>query len=232
MCPSLCPGNRGLCARYVVPPQPFGAAFTKVSRVELKKKLLLNGGFMQVELEYFTRKETAHGANKRLLSKGLIPCVIYSQGKVGINGSVKKVEIEAMMRHLEQNFLPTTIFTLKIEDGKKVKAIVKDIQYKVTTYDVIHIDFLELVENHKVTVKVPIRFLKGNECPGVKAGGFLRPVMAHIRVRCLPKNIPSFFEVDCKDCNFGITKKVSDIQIPKNVECLEKQNDTIVTVCK
>jgi len=187
---------------------------------------------MQVELEYFARKETAHGANKRLLSKGLIPCVIYSQGKVGINGSVKKVEIEAMLRHLEQNFLPTTIFVLKIEGGKKVKAIVKDIQYKVTTYDVMHIDFLELVENHLVTLKVPVRFLRANESVGVKAGGFLRPVMQHIRVRCLPKNIPDFFEVDVKECNFGSTKRVSDIQIPKNVECLEKATDTIVTICK
>ncbi len=71
--------------------------------------------------------------------------------------------------------MPTTVFTLS--DGKKERrAIIKDIQYHLTTYHVSHIDFEELVDNVPVSVKVPVNCIGVADCMGIKFGGFLRQV--------------------------------------------------------
>lgn len=187
---------------------------------------------MEVEVEVFARNAKNKGEAKEHRREGNVPCVIYSSGTVGQNGFIKKEAIETVIRNLEFGFLPTTVFILKDASGKKRKAIIKDIQYKVTTYAILHVDFLELIEDRKVNVKVPLQCLGTVDCVGVKAGGFLRQVLLHVPVRCLPKDIPTHFEVDVKDVDIRHTKRVADIAIPKGVVPLVKATDVVATVVK
>jgi large subunit ribosomal protein L25 len=187
---------------------------------------------MEVEMELFARDVKSKGQTKALRREGKIPCVVYSKGSVGENYTVASEAIEKVLRELEFGFLPTTVFVLKDKAGKKRKAIIKDIQYKVTSYDVLHIDFLELIADQPVNLKVPLQCLGTADCVGIKAGGFLRQVKIHIPVRCLPKNIPSHFEVDVKDVDIRQVKRVSDIRMPKDVVPLVKQQDVVATVVK
>ena len=187
---------------------------------------------MEVEIEIFPRSATNQGETKVLRREGKVPCVLYSKGAIGENGYVTKEAIETVLRELEFGFLPTTVFIIKDKSGKTRKAIIKDIDYKVTTYEVQHIDFLELVEDREIDIKVPVRCLGVIECVGVKAGGFLRQIKQHIAVRCLPKNIPSYFEIDVKDLDIRQVKRLKDIKLPKNVVPLVKPDDVVVTVVK
>jgi large subunit ribosomal protein L25 len=186
---------------------------------------------MEVEIEIFQRSAKNEGETKRLRRDGKVPVVIYSLGKVGQSCFIKKDDIDAVLRNLETGYLPTTVFMLK--DGtKKHKAIVKDIQYKVTNYEVNHIDFLQLVDDHKVDIKVPVECTGMQECVGVKAGGFLRQVMRHLPVRCLPKDIPSHFTIDIRDLEIHQAKRVKDLSLPPRVSPLVQPNDVVATVIK
>src|SRR5438445_8839691 len=100
---------------------------------------------MEVEIEMFPRNAKNQGETKVLRREGKIPCVLYSKGAVGENGFVNKEAIDTVLRELEFGFLPTTVFSIKNKSGKNCKAIIKDITYKVTTYEVLHIDFMELI---------------------------------------------------------------------------------------
>ena len=160
-----------------------------------------------------------------------IPAVIYVTGSPSELVTVKGVEFEAILRGMPKGYLPTAIFELEL-DGKKIKAIVKDIQYNPTTYQVVHLDFLTLKDDTLVDINVPIHCLGEADCIGIKLGGFLRYVKRHIKVRCLPKNIPSDFKVDIR--NLGITqyKRVKDIAIGNEIRPLIGENDVIVVIAK
>ena len=160
-----------------------------------------------------------------------IPAVIYQNGKPGESVTVIGSEFHAVLRGLKKGYLPTTIFELDL-DGKKNKAIVKDIQYHPTTYQVLHLDFLVLSDDSTVDVKVPISFEGQADCVGIKLGGFLRPVIRHVRVRCLPKDIPSDFKVDIRSLAIGQTKRIRDIEMSEAIRSLVKPEEVILVIAK
>ena len=169
---------------------------------------------------------------KVLRREGNIPAVIYSGGKEGEAISIKLSEYRHHLSQIKRGHLPTTIFTLVDEQGNERRAIVKDIQYHVTTYDVLHLDFEELQDDSLVNVKVPIEFIGAADCVGVKLGGVLRQVIRHLRVRCLPKDIPTSFGVDVKSLNMKDTKRLRDIVIPEGVRPMANMDEVVVVVAK
>ncbi len=168
---------------------------------------------------------------KDIRREGNIPAIIYfSKGqpeKLIIDGT----EFKAVLRGLKPGQLPTTVFTLS--DGKKERrAIIKDIQYHLTTYVVSHIDFEELVDDVPVNVKVPVNCVGVMDCMGIKLGGFLRQVVRHVKVQCLPKHIPAEFSVDVKDLGIRQSKRMRDVQLPEGVKPLANAEQVLVVIAK
>ena len=171
------------------------------------------------------------GATKQLRRKGKIPAVLYSPGNPGLPIELEVAEFEAVMRKIRSNHLSTTIFTLNI-DGKQKKAIVKEIQYDRTTYQVIHLDFAELHDDVPVSVKIPIECIGVAECVGIKLGGSLRHVIRNVKVKCLPKDIPSEFALNVKDLKIRQSKRMSDIAMPKGVKPVVATDEVVLVIAK
>jgi len=168
---------------------------------------------------------------KEIRREGNIPAIIYSSKsqpeKLVINGA----EFNTILREMKPGQLPTTVFMLS--DGQKERrAIIKDIQYHLTTYNVSHLDFEELVENVPVCVKVPVNCIGVVDCMGIKLGGFLRQVVRHVKVECLPKNIPSEFLVDVKDLGIRQSKRLKDLVMPNGVKPLAGPEEVVVVIAK
>lgn len=187
---------------------------------------------MATQIQIFERGSLQKGLVKKMRREGYIPCVIYVKGKSSEHGFIKKLDFDSVIRDMKPGFLPTMIFELKNEQGKTRKAIVKDIQYAVTTYDVLHLDFQELNEQDKVNVKVPIECTGVVDCVGIKAGGLLRYIMRHLKVRCHAKAIPNSFEVDVRNLDMRKVRRVSDVKMPEGVVALAHDNDILVTIVK
>ena len=185
-----------------------------------------------MKLSFFSRKVEKKCDVKRLRRDGKIPAVLYSNGKKGETITVMREEIDALLRKVKKNHLPTTILTFVGEDKKERKAIVKEIQYHVTTYQVIHIDFEELHDDVKVRLKVPIKNVGAADCVGVKQGGVIRTVMRHLKVECLPKDIPTSFDIPVKDLSIGASQRLKMIDLPKDVRPLMDLNEVAVVVAK
>ncbi len=186
---------------------------------------------MTAQMSAEARTSTKKSDTKQIRREGKIPAILYSVGKPNLQLTVSKDEMGAILRRMKPGHLGTTVFHLKL-DGKERKAIIKDIQYELTTYDVSHIDFEELFEDVPVSVKVPIQCIGVAECVGVKLGGFLRQIIRHMRVECLPKQIPTSFVIDVQDLGIKQSKKISDITIPSGVKPLAKVDEVVVVVSK
>jgi large subunit ribosomal protein L25 len=184
-----------------------------------------------MKLQMAARKTERKSDAKKLRRAGQIPAIIYAHDNA--NGepiAIKNSEYTSLVRSVQQGRLSTTVFNLVDEKGKERQAIIKDIQYNVTTYDVIHLDFEELRKDVPVNVKVPIEFTGVVDCVGVKLGGVLRQVIRYLRVRCLPRNIPSVFEVDVKSMGLGEYRRLSDLNIPKDVQPLAEMHEIAVSI--
>ncbi len=168
---------------------------------------------------------------KKIRREGNIPGIIYAPGKspeqVVVNGN----EYGALMRQVKPGRLSTTVFTL-ISEGKQRNAIVKEVQYEITRYEVSHLDFEELQDSVVVKIKVPITIVGAVDCIGVKLGGTLRQVTRFIEVECLPKNIPTEFVIDVKDLGIGQVKRLGDIAVSEKVKPLAKADEVLVVVAK
>lgn len=164
--------------------------------------------------------------------EGNIPAVLYAKNEPNCLIEISGTEFRTHMRHLPKGNLPNTVFTLEDEKGNTFKTLVKDIQYHVATYDILHLDFMQLADDAPVNVKVPIRFKGVADCVGVKLGGVVRQVMRHLRVRCLPKDIPAEFHLDISKLSMNQSMRISSLKIPESVRPLQDLKEVAVTIAK
>lgn len=171
------------------------------------------------------------GGTKKLRREGSIPAILYGQNGPGTPVYLQKDDIQAILRNIKSGLMATTVFELN-EGDKKYKAIVKDIQYHVATYDVVHIDFALISDTTPMTINVPIQLIGMGDCVGVKLGGFIRQVIRTLKVSCLPQDIPQEFTVDVSKLDIAQSKTLSDIEIPANVRPLAKMSEVVVIIGK
>ena len=174
-----------------------------------------------------TRKSEA----KEIRRKGNIPAILYSAGKPCENIEIEGTQFKTILREIKAGRLSTTKFVLD-QDGKERYAIVKDIQYHPTTYQILHLDFEELIEKNLVNVKVPILCVGMAECSGIKLGGFLRQVIRTVKVECLPQDMPTEFVIDVRDLGIRQSKRLRDLAFPKNVRPLARVEEVVVVIAK
>jgi large subunit ribosomal protein L25 len=182
-----------------------------------------------MKLKMFKRTGTKRSNLGEIRREGNIPAVLYSAGEANENISVDGVEFKAILRKITAGRLSTTRFSLVGED-KEIPAIVKDIQYHPTTYQVLHMDFM--VPKNTVRVRVPIECQGVQDCQGVKLGGFLRPVMRYVKVECPADKVPEALFVDVRQLAIGQSKRLSDLTFPEGVKPLVEQSQVIVVIAK
>lgn len=189
------------------------------------------GGFMKLQL--FKRTGQKKSESNAIRRAGQIPAIIYVQGKPAETIAVSQSELTSTLRQVIPGRLSTTVITLVDEGGKQRRVLIKDIQYHVTTYEVTHLDFEELHDNVKVNLNVPIECVGVVDCVGVKLGGVIRQVIRHLRVRCLPRHIPSSFELDIRSLGPREAKRLLDLPMPEGVRPLtSNMNEVAVVIVK
>lgn len=157
------------------------------------------------------RTEVGKKACKALRSEGLIPCVLY--------GAKEVVHFTTTLNEVK-NIIYTPDFVIaELQLGSAAyKCIVKDYQLHPLSNQLVHIDFLNLVDGHPIKVEVPVRF-KGAS-PGVKQGGKLIQSVRRIKIKTLPETLVQEVFVDISSLDLGQSLRVRDIQAIDGVEVL------------
>ncbi len=146
---------------------------------------------------------------------GEVPAVIYG-GKIDPQ-SISLVHKD-VMKALENEAFYAHIINLKI-DGKSEEVVIKDIQRHPAKATVLHMDFLRINKSTYLNIKIPLHFANESACVGVrKQGGTISRTMSELEVKCLPKDIPEYIEVDVSNLAVGETLHISRINLPRGVE--------------
>ena len=155
-----------------------------------------------------------------LRAEGKVPCVLYG-GKEQIHFSTPTISLKGLVYTPEVHTVDLNI------DGTNYKAIMKDIQFHAVSDKIQHIDFLELSDNKKVTIEIPVKMT--GKAAGVRAGGQLLTKLRKLKISALPKDLPDSVELKIDDMNIGDSVRVKDIKI-KGVEFLDTPNNVIIAV--
>lgn len=184
-----------------------------------------------MKLNLMKRSGATKGDTNKIRREGNIPAILYGKGQENQMVAVQGAEFHQILRSLPKGRLSTSVFELSF-DGVAKRAIVKNIHYHPTTYRIDHIDFLILSDDRAISVNVPLEIVGLGDCPGIKLGGSLRQVLRTVPVSCLPRDIPSFLQVDVRNLNLEESKKISDLPLPANVRPLAQLNLVTVVIAK
>ena len=164
------------------------------------------------------------GSSKHLLSKDLVPGIIYGKGT-----KPSKIAFENKMI---QKLMHSGSFYSKILDidinGTVEKILPKQLQYHPVTDKLIHFDFLRVQDDTKVTVEIPINFLNQEICPGLKKGGVLNIVRRLVELNCNANIIPEKLEYDLSLNEIGDSIKISNIKLPDGVKPTITDRDFVI----
>jgi large subunit ribosomal protein L25 len=173
-----------------------------------------------ITIEGQLRTEIGKQATRQLRSEEKVPGVIY--------GGAKEVNFSAPLASFK-----TLVYTpdfqlaeIKVE-GKSYKCILKDLQFDKVTDELIHADFLELVEDKKVIATIPLKFT--GAAKGVKDGGKLITKMKALKVKTLPKYLKENIEVDLTNLELNGNVRVEDVKAD-NYEILNSPRIPIASV--
>ena len=161
-----------------------------------------------------TRTDVGKGASRRLRRDGKVPAVLYGSGK---EPQSLMVGHDDFMHHLEHEAFYSHILTVNV-DGKKEKAVLKDLQRHPSKPKVMHIDFLRVGDNDVISMHIPLHFTNEDACVGVKAGGLISHLMTAVDISCKAKDLPEYLELDVAALDVGNSIHLSEIQLPAGVE--------------
>ncbi len=176
----------------------------------------------EFEIHAKARADQGKGASRRLRRlAGEIPAIVYGGKKAPQPITISHKDLS---KALENEAFFSHIITLVI-DGKKEKAVIKDLQRHPAKPFLVHADFQRVSAKQAIHVRVPIHFLNEDNCKGVKLrGGSIISNMNELEVVCLPGDLPEYLELDLADLDVGQTLHITDIKLPKGVESVDLQH--------
>ena len=173
------------------------------------------------------RERAGKGVARALRSEGLVPAVIYGDNKEPEGLSIAIGELKKLFN---TGKMMNTLLDLQI-DGKKHRAIARDVQLHPVRDDILHADFLRLGKGAKIAVEVAVNFLNEETCPGLKKGGVLNVVRYTVELNCPADNIPASIDLDLAEADMNDSLHISEVALPEGVEPVISDRDfTIATI--
>ena len=149
-----------------------------------------------IELKGQVREASNKAAVKAVRRAGQVPCNIYGLGMENILFTIDAQDLKTIT-HTPNSY----IIDLELNDGKKLYAVLHEVQYHPVTDEALHVDFLAVCEEKPVTIEVPVIVTGHSE--GVKMGGKLLVSSRKLRVSAMMNKLPDVLEVDSTHLMIG-----------------------------
>lgn len=177
----------------------------------------------------FERAKQGTGASRRLRNTGKTPGIVY-----GGDGQPQLIELDhnALWYALKKEAFHSTILEMEL-NGQAGKVLLRDVQYHPFKPLVLHVDFQRVDAKTRLSMKVPVHYIKADESPAVKVDACLvNTVVSELEVACFPGDLPEFIEVDLSGLKKGDSLHLDQVQLPKGVAAVThgKKNPVLVTV--
>ncbi len=178
----------------------------------------------QFSLNVSPREGTGRSASRRLRKQDRIPAILYGKHTPPATLSVESVEFARLVKAIGDN---AALIELK---GAKEQAlsILQEVQRDAMTDRFLHVDLHEVKADEKMEINVPVH--TSGESTGVKnEAGVLEAASHTLRIRCLPKDLPAFIDVDVTELHVGRTIHISELKAVPGVVFLGDKNQPVVS---
>jgi large subunit ribosomal protein L25 len=169
-------------------------------------------------------RPTGSSASRRLRATGKVPAVVYGRGTEPRSVSVDWRELRGALT-TDQGV--NALLTLNL-DGRKTKAIVKELQRHPVRRDVLHVDFLEVDPDKPVDTEVTI-VLEGDAEKVTREQGVVEQALNTLLVTGKPADIPGHIVVDVSELEIGQTITVADLDLAEGIVTHADPEETIAT---
>jgi large subunit ribosomal protein L25 len=178
----------------------------------------------QITLITKPRNDLGRTASKHLRENGVIPAVIY--GEHGSrNLALDAHEFKMAYRKFSGS---AALLELKSEgEDEAMYAIIQELQRNPRNDAFVHIDFKEIVRGKDMEVDIPVH-TKGIADGVRNYGGVLEVSMHTLRVRCRPRDLPEFIEIDVTALEIGKSIHLEEITAPEGVTFLDDPEQVVV----
>ncbi|MEH2510621.1 large subunit ribosomal protein L25 [Nitrobacteraceae bacterium AZCC 1564] len=178
------------------------------------------------ELKATARPKAGKGAARAERRAGRVPAVIYGDNQPPLTISL---DDKAVRQSIFAGHFLTTLFNIDL-DGKKHRVIPRDYALDPVKDFPIHVDFLRLAQGATIRVSVPLHVTGAEVSPGVKRGGTVNIVNHTVDLEADVEHIPQFIEVDVSKLEINNSIHLSDVELPKGVKAVSRDDQTLVTV--
>ena len=173
------------------------------------------------------RERAGKGASRELRRNGRVPAVIYGGKEEPL---AIHVEAKELVRQLNTGHFTNSIVMIEV-GGKKLRTLPKDVAWHPVSDRPLHVDFLRLAKDAKITVAVPVVFTNEDASPGLKKGGVLNVVRHDLELVCESDKIPDEIAIDVAGLDVGDSIHISHVTRPEgSASAITDRDFTIATV--
>jgi large subunit ribosomal protein L25 len=178
----------------------------------------------QFTLNVSPREGTGRSASRRLRKQDRIPAILYGKHTAPITLSLDGPEFTRLVKAIGVN---AALIELK-GTGDKPLSILQEVQRDPMTDRYLHVDLHEVKADEKMEINVPVHM--SGESTGVKNEAGVLEVASHtLRIRCLPKDLPAFIDVDVTELRVGQTIHISELKPVAGVVFMGDKSQPVVS---
>jgi large subunit ribosomal protein L25 len=176
------------------------------------------------------REGQGKGASRRLRHEGKVPAIIYGGHRDPVALALSQNEL---LHASEQESFYSSIVEIRLGADVTQQAVVRDMQRHPYKPIIMHVDFMRVTADEKLTMEVPVHFVGEEKSPaGKTAGVIIQHLMTEIEIEALPKDLPEYLAVDLSNIKAGDSIMLSDVVLPEGVSIPALQagveHDTVI----
>jgi len=168
---------------------------------------------------------TAEHDVRQLRRESRVPCNLYGNEMKATNLSADHNEIYKVYSQAGES----TLVELTV-DAKKVPVLFHELQFDPVSDRITHVDFYAVNMKKEIDANIPVHII-GKSPAIADLGGILVMGHDHVKVMCLPANLPHALEVDISTIvEFDQHVSVKDIAVPTGVRIVDDLDMVIASV--
>lgn len=179
---------------------------------------------MEQKLKAAPRPGAGKGEARKLRAAGKVPGVLYGHGM----DAVPLVVDGRDLYHVLHTGAGSNVLVDLELDGQEHLVLAREIQRNHIRGQLLHVDFLAIRRDQRITVDVPVRIV--GESVGVKTGGAVEHHLWDLHIECLPADVPDGIDADITELEIGDSLHVSDLSAPEGVTILTNLDELVVSV--
>jgi len=160
------------------------------------------------------RELTGSANTRRLRRAGMVPAILYGQGKDVVHLSIPESQVNSAVRNNQPY--------IQLEGAITESAQIQELQWDALGSTVLHVDLTRMDANAMIEVELTVS-LTGD------AGGSINQVIRTTTAVVPAMNIPNGLVADVSSLNDGDSISLGDIELPEKVSLLSDPSTVVVT---